>query len=98
MKINETNFGVLVSYVTHVGNVSLDSVSIVQLRTMVQECDATPQVPVERPLVNPSVVHDLLSNMNQPRKKIEAIKAWRMLTGEGLKEAKDAVERYWNIS
>jgi hypothetical protein len=27
--------------------------------------------------------------------KIPAIKAYRLLTGAGLKESKDAVEKYW---
>ncbi|MFC7220995.1 ribosomal protein L7/L12 [Streptomyces polyrhachis] len=34
-------------------------------------------------------VHELI----RQGRKIEAIKAYRQLTGEGLKEAKDAVER-----
>jgi hypothetical protein len=42
-----------------------------------------------------SVVDDLLKVMGVEGKKIEAIKAYRILTGTGLKESKDAVEKYW---
>lgn len=40
-------------------------------------------------------VDDLLKHM-QAGSKIEAIKAYRALTNQGLKESKDAVERYWS--
>ncbi len=44
--------------------------------------------------VNPSRVDDILKAMAGDR-KIEAIKAYRALTGSGLKESKDAIEAYW---
>lgn len=40
---------------------------------------------------------DLMSAM-QKRNKIEAIRAYRTLTGFGLKESKNDVERFWNLS
>lgn len=40
-------------------------------------------------------VNNLLLQMQQGASKIEAIKAYRSLTNQGLKESKDAVERYW---
>lgn len=94
MKINETNFGALVSYVTHIGNVMLDMVAVSQLRLMVEQCEI-PVPTVDRSIVSEAVVNDLLSSMNQHGKKIEAIRAYRNLTNAGLKEAKDAVEKYW---
>ena len=42
-----------------------------------------------------NTVERLMSLMYQNTQKIEAIKAFRDLTGAGLKESKDAVERYW---
>lgn len=38
---------------------------------------------------------NLLRLMHQGTQKIEAIKVYRNMTGAGLKESKDAVERYW---
>uniref|UniRef100_A0AAU2VHL8 Ribosomal protein L7/L12 n=1 Tax=Streptomyces sp. NBC_00003 TaxID=2903608 RepID=A0AAU2VHL8_9ACTN len=43
----------------------------------------------EPPILGMERVHELL----RQGKKIEAIKVYRQLTGEGLKESKDAVER-----
>lgn len=43
--------------------------------------------------VNPQLIHDLLAAMKKEG-FIEAIKAYRTLTGEGLKESKDAIEKY----
>src|SRR5271167_2269970 len=58
------------------------------------------QVPTPEPFVVPSAscsdVDTLLSAFSQAGigKKIEAIKAYRSLTGAYLKEAKEAIERY----
>jgi hypothetical protein len=52
-------------------------------------------VPQVMPNVNPSDIDLLMAFMASGTQKIEAIKAYRTLTGAGLKEAKDAVERYW---
>lgn len=40
-------------------------------------------------------VDNLMMLMADGTRKIEAIKAYRQLTGAYLKEAKDAVEKYW---
>ena len=39
----------------------------------------------------------LMGFMKASTQKIEAIKMHRQLTGLGLKESKDAVERYWKV-
>lgn len=53
-------------------------------------------IPDQPPLyASPQFVNDLIAAMNKPGQKIAAIKAYRQLTGMGLKESKDAVERYW---
>lgn len=44
--------------------------------------------------VSAEKVDNLLQAMIEHR-KIEAIKAYRVLTNSGLKESKDAVEKYW---
>lgn len=63
-----------------------------------QDLDDLIDIPIPEPVKSyalPSEVDALLAAFNQPGKKIEAIKAYRSLTGAVLKEAKDAVERYW---
>jgi len=42
-------------------------------------------------------VDDLLKQLNAPNGFIEAIKAYRVLTGAGLKESKEAIERYRTV-
>lgn len=51
--------------------------------------------PVPVPYADATIVNELLKAMKDGR-KIEAIKAYRSLTGLGLKESKDAVEAQWN--
>jgi ribosomal protein L7/L12 len=61
------------------------------------ELDTILEFEIEQPkagTVPCEAVDDLLKQMAL-REKIPAIKAYRTLTGAGLKEAKDAVERYW---
>lgn len=41
-------------------------------------------------------VDELLKQVMRPEGLIHAIKAYRVLTGAGLKESKDAIERYWS--
>ena len=53
----------------------------------------------EPQIVRPSNenVERLMALMVEGTKKIDAIREHRTITGMGLKESKDAVERYWNI-
>lgn len=54
--------------------------------------------PVEVPgKADPELVNDLLRQIASPDGFIHAIKAYRSLTGVGLKEAKDAIDRYRTI-
>lgn len=52
-------------------------------------------IPMQRTTVSEEDVNILIMHMNSKTSKIEAIKAYRQITNAGLKEAKDAVERYW---
>ncbi len=47
--------------------------------------------------VDAEVVNTLIKSMSRDGQKIEAIKAYRTLTGLGLKESKDIVEKYWMV-
>jgi ribosomal protein L7/L12 len=44
---------------------------------------------------DPFVVNTLMQHVRSGASKIEAIKAYRTLTGLGLRESKDAVEANW---
>lgn len=52
------------------------------------------EVPVPAP-IHPSDIENLMQLMKEGTRKIEAIRLHRQMTGFGLKESKDAVERYW---
>lgn len=91
--MNKLQFANLVGFVTSKlkGDV-LDDYDI-------KELDRLSTAPVtatcdNRPIVAESVVCDLLAAIKS-HQKIESIKAYRVLTNAGLKEAKDAVEKYW---
>lgn len=45
--------------------------------------------------INSSNLQDFMKLMHEGNQKIEAIKAYRTFTGEGLREAKEAVDKYW---
>lgn len=93
MKLDKIAFAKVVAWCVHNG-MSIGTEEV-------EELDRLIDIPVpEQPpaYVSDSHVNLLLAAMNQPGKKIEAIKAYRSLTGAGLKESKDAVERYWNES
>lgn len=47
---------------------------------------------------NPVEVDNLLALMAEGTRKIEAISVYRNLTGAGLKESKDAVEKYYRLN
>lgn len=64
------------------------------------ELDALIEIKVEPVAdirVSVDAVNELLAAFNVEGKLIEAIRAYRSLTGAGLKEAKDAVEHYRNL-
>jgi hypothetical protein len=63
----------------------------------VTELDNIIDISVEQERVYPCNAHidDLMRLMVEGQRKIEAIKVHRAITGFGLKESKDAVEKYW---
>jgi len=64
------------------------------LHVEVQELTATVGRLEQRGNVEIDTIHAMLKAM-QDGQKIEAIKAHRSLTGYGLKESKDIIEKYW---
>lgn len=91
MKLDRIKFAVLVSYVTSLQ--PRENIDIPLLDTLTE----INVEPVADTRVSIDAVNELLAAINVEGKLIEAIKAYRSLTGAGLKEAKDAIERYRNL-
>lgn len=69
------------------------------LETLTQNKPETNSIDVHQKLINAgskAFVIEMFASMKDG-KKIEAIRAYRMLTGEGLKESKDAIEAIYNM-
>jgi Ribosomal protein L7/L12 C-terminal domain len=93
MKLDKIKFAQLIAYISNiVSRQSIDSTDISMLDDLI-DIEVPTQV---ANIVKCSDVDQLMALMNEGTRKIEAIKAYRTLTGAGLKESKDAVEKYWN--
>lgn len=82
----KSKFAKLISVITHLADRELSVNEIDGIDSIV--ADETPF------RADPGAVNELLSAMLLG-KKIEAIKAYRALTGESLVNAKNVVEGYW---
>lgn len=92
--MNINKFGAFISYLSCLGNNKhFDTYEVETIAKYVE--DLMPEVP-KAGVVSCEAVDDLLRNIGVEGKKIEAIKAYRMLTGADLRTSKDAVEKYWN--
>lgn len=93
MKLDKIRFAQLVSHIQY----------WIERRDVLMEADIDDldliidiQVPATGSAkADPGEVENLMRFMADGKLKIEAIKSFRTLTGQGLKESKDAVERYW---
>jgi Ribosomal protein L7/L12 C-terminal domain len=90
MKLDKIAFAYVVARCVNNGMFA-DRLVIEELECLI-DIDVSVADPVK---VDPNDVDSLLDLMAKGKQKIEAIKAYRSLTGVGLKESKDAVERYW---
>jgi ribosomal protein L7/L12 len=91
MKMDRLKFAALISYITALRN---DGGTLQDYE--IERIDNMTKLPVGEPVRVPCVEVDNLLRAIKDNKKIEAIKAYRTLTGAGLKESKDAVEgNYW---
>lgn len=93
MKLDKMKFAKLVCLVTQFGFNGSDC----ELEAMDEIIDIDVQ-PVPSGQIDPAVLNRLLDLLKEGTQKIEAIKQYRLMTGYGLKDAKDAVEMYWNGS
>lgn len=90
--MNTIKFAQLVNWLTKFGMHHLDKIEMEELYKCVQPDPVSSNV-----FVSQEVVNELLACMNNANSKIEAIRAYRMLTGATLKDSKDAVEKYWKV-
>lgn len=87
MKLDKIKFAKLIHYITECGwNGDVNHVD------ELIDIDVTP-VEVSGK-ADPALIDELMRAIHNGE-KISAIKAYRSMTGFGLKEAKDAVEKYW---
>lgn len=92
MKLDRIKFAKLVGWLSYRFNVQIHEYD--DLATLDQLTDVDCQ-PVEVPgKADPATINELMRAIHAGE-KIAAIKAYRSMTGYGLKEAKDAVEKDW---
>lgn len=82
-------FASFVSYLTSMYGAVISETSIEAIKNRLEDM----QEPIK---ASQADVDTLLAEMNNPAGIIPAIKAYRVLTRAGLKEAKDAVEKHRN--
>jgi|Laugrespbdmm15dd_1035085.scaffolds.fasta_scaffold09789_6 ribosomal protein L7/L12 len=95
MKLDKIRFAWLVSYLTEVLNSGnrLTQLTVESLDEII-DVDVPEQAPE---LIYPKneQVEALMKHMAEGISKLDAIRYHRDITGMGLKDSKDAVERYW---
>lgn len=84
MNINQA---CLVSFVTALAGRQLQVNELHDLNDLVKACNEPSQVSAD-------AIGRMLDAIKQDH-KIEAIREHRMMTGYGLKESKDEIEKYW---
>lgn len=91
MKLDKIKFSYLIGMIAFIANRNLNPDEI-------QDIDDAINInvePVEVPgKADPATINELMRAIHAGE-KIAAIKAYRSMTGYGLKEAKDAVEKDW---
>lgn len=91
MKLDKVRFATLIGYISRAAGVTFSVSEIVEIDDIIDIPVPTP----ETVKCNPEQLHTLMALMHNSTYKIEAIKQHRMMTGYGLKESKDIVEKYW---
>lgn len=88
--MNTVRFAMFINYLTKLG---MPEVSLCEMQAVHDQAANLTDLPAGK--VSYNEVDALLMAMGVEGKKIEAIKAYRALTGADLRTSKDAVERYW---
>lgn len=92
MKLDKIAFAKVIAYISNI--VSREVID----NTDIQVLDDLIDVPIpelENIKTDPVLLDELIRKIVEGQYKIEAIKLYRQITGFGLKDAKDAVEKYW---
>jgi ribosomal protein L7/L12 len=89
-KLGKIQFATLIAYISSFERLDED-----QIEKIDDLISIDIHVPI--PAVSCEAVDELLKQINNPDGFIPAIKAYRVLTGAGLKESKEAIERYRTI-
>jgi ribosomal protein L7/L12 len=90
MKLDRLAFATLIAFIAMKSKHMLEAGDIKDLDNLIDI--KMPDVATDQ--VNPNRIDEMLAAISDNH-KIEAIKAYRSLTGSGLKESKDAIEKYW---
>ena len=93
MKLDKLKFAMVIGFIQRQYAISFSVNELYEIDNMI-DVDV-PVADVKYPLARD--VDDLLRQLNAPDGFIPAIKAYRNLTGQGLKESKEAIERYRSI-
>lgn len=93
MKLDKHRFARLIGYICMLSGKDIAPDDIDYIDHMV---DINVE-PVATQYVSAEAVDELLKHINRDGGFIYAIKAYRCLTGLGLKESKEAVEKYRNV-
>jgi ribosomal protein L7/L12 len=91
MKLDKIRFARLIGFIERQYSISLSNGEIEHIDDLIDV--EAPQPEAVYPMT--SEINRLMGLMAAGTQKIEAIKSYRTLTGLGLKESKDAVEKYW---
>ncbi len=93
MTVNIGKFGAFMSWLSNQTRCSFSNEDCVDIAAMINNMvDIQPIQPIK---TNCAEIDQLMMLMVEGTRKIEAIKCHRQLTGLGLNESKDAVEKYW---
>lgn len=95
MKLDKIKFARVIAYVSQL-MVKYDGLSAEHVEDIDRLIDIYVE-PVKIPLAPVESVNELLREIINPDGFINAIKAYRSLTGASLKESKDAVEKYRSL-
>lgn len=91
MKLDKIKFAELIAFISPRMKRTMDNIDLQEIDNIIDV--ELPQPDMAYP--NTSDINYLMELMAGGQKKIEAIKMHRKLTGWGLKESKDQVEKYW---
>jgi ribosomal protein L7/L12 len=94
MKLDKVRFATLIGFISRTAGVTFSISEIVEIDDIID----MPIPEAQKVQADPVELNTLMGLMNEGALKIGAIKSYRTLTGMGLKESKDAVERYWGDS